>query len=118
MRAPRGCPTRACDPGESPGHPASVFSVKQEDKSDSNHVPPLLSLRTPTGSCPACRKSSGEKEEPPQEGSGVLVSAAQDKLSGNNCPTSPHVPFRTFGKSAPGYEESLELVAPHSAHWG
>ena len=51
-------------------------------------------------------------------GSGVLFPAVQDKLSGNNRPASPHIPFCTFGKSVPGYVVSLKLVMPHSAHWG
>ena len=54
-------------PWQVPRRPASVFSVKQEDNSNSNHLLPLLSLRIPTVSFPACRRSNRQKEQPPRE---------------------------------------------------
>ena len=67
MRVSRGCPAGACNPGRSPGLPASIFSVKQDDNRDSNHLRPLLSLRIPTVSCPACRRGNRQKDQPPRE---------------------------------------------------
>lgn len=67
MRVSRGCPAGACNPGRSPGLPASIFSVKQEDNRDSNHLRPLLGLRIPTVSRPACRRGNRRKDQPPRE---------------------------------------------------
>lgn len=62
-RLPRQSPR----PWQVPRRPASVVSVKQEDNSNSSPLLPPLSLRIPTVSCPACRRSNRQKEQPPRE---------------------------------------------------
>lgn len=97
------------------------FSLsKQEDNRDSNHLRPLLSLRIPTVSRPACRRGNRRKDHPPSggRGVGVLFPAVQERTLRKQPPASPHIRFALLENPSHQYHNVPRAGRTFSAHWG